>query len=65
MLDDYYLSDDEDYARLPGEFGAGPATSLIPSDFIAGFPRGSSIAPGEVLVVAIDGAAFFSVRETA
>ena len=27
-LDNYYLSDDEDYALLPGASGAGPAPSI-------------------------------------
>ena len=57
-LDDYYLSDDEDYALLPGASGSGPAPSIGASDFIAGFPVGSSIAPMGVVVVAFDGAAF-------
>ncbi len=57
-LDDYYLSDDEDYALLPGAFGAGPAPSIGSSDFIVRFPEGASIGPGEIQVIAFDGAAF-------
>ena len=57
-LDNYYLSDDEDYALLPGASGSGPAPSIAASDFIAQFPGGSSIAPMGVVVIAFDGAAF-------
>jgi len=64
-LEDYYLSDDQDYALLPGALGAGPAPSLLPSDFIAGFPAGASIGPGEVVVVAMDGAGFEAVYKFA
>ncbi len=59
-LDDYYLSDDEDYALLPGASGTGPAPSIGSSDFIVQFPPGSSLAPGGVLVVAFDGAGFLA-----
>ncbi|MCB1057580.1 MAG: hypothetical protein KDD11_18935, partial [Acidobacteria bacterium] len=57
-LDDYYLSDDEDYALVPGITGTGPTPSIDTSDFIARFPAGSMILPGEVLVIAFDGAGF-------
>ncbi len=57
-LDDYYLSDDEDYALLPGASGSGPAPDIGSSDFIAGFPPGSSIPAGGVIVVAFDGTGF-------
>jgi predicted extracellular nuclease len=57
-LSDYYLSDDLDYALLPGQFGAGPAPTLDSSDFIARFPAGANIPPGGVLVVAFSGAGF-------
>ena len=59
-LDNYYLSDDADYALLPGAFGAGPAPSIGSSDFIAQFPPGSTIDPDEVLVIAFDGAGFLA-----
>ena len=58
MLDDYYLSDDEDYALLAGFFGDGPAPSIGSSDFIVRFPAGATIAAGDAAVVAFDGAAF-------
>lgn len=59
-LDNYYLSDDEDYALLPGASGTGPAPSIGSSDFIAQFPPGATIAPGGVVVVAFDGAGFLA-----
>ena len=59
-LDDYYLSDDEDYALLPGASGAGPAPSIGSSDFIVQFPAGATIPAGGVLVVAFDGAGFLA-----
>ncbi|MCB1095056.1 MAG: lamin tail domain-containing protein [Verrucomicrobiae bacterium] len=57
-LDNYYVSDDEDYALLAGASGAGPAPSIGLSDFVVQFPAGSSILPGGVQVVAFDGASF-------
>jgi len=57
-LENYYLSDDEDYALLPGASGSGPAPTIGSSDFIAQFPTGISIAPGQVMVIAFDGARF-------
>ncbi len=57
-LDNYYLSDDEDYALLPGAFGAGPAPSIASSDFIVQFPPGASIPIDGVIVIAFDGAGF-------
>ena len=57
-LDDYYLSDDADYALLPGAFGGGPAPNISSFDFIAQFPAGATIPAGGVLVVAFDGAGF-------
>ncbi|MDH3402392.1 MAG: lamin tail domain-containing protein [Acidobacteriota bacterium] len=59
-LDDYYLSDDENYALLPGFFGAGPAPVIAASDFIARFPAGATIPPAGVVVVAFDGAGFLA-----
>ena len=59
-LTDYYLSDDENFALLPGQFGAGPAPVIFSSDFIGRFPAGASIAPGGVVVVAFDGAGFLA-----
>ena len=59
-LTNYYLSDDEDYALLPGLFGAGPAPNLFSSDFIAQFPPGAEITAGQVVVIAFDGAGFFT-----
>ncbi|MHC5109826.1 MAG: lamin tail domain-containing protein [Planctomycetota bacterium] len=57
-LENYYLSDDADYALLAGQFGAGPAPAIGSSDFITRFPPGSSIPAGGVVVVAFDGAGF-------
>jgi hypothetical protein len=57
-LTNYYLSDDEDYALYPGTFGAGPAPVIGSSDFIVQFPPGAIINPGQVVVVAFDGALF-------
>lgn len=54
-LDNYYLSDDEDYALLPGN--ANPVGS---SDFVAQFPAEATIPPNGVIVVAFDGAGFAS-----
>lgn len=59
-LDNYYLSDDEDYAFLPGASGAGPAPNVGASDFIAQFPAGTSIAPGQVITIAFSGTGFFN-----
>ena len=57
-LTNYYLSDDEDYALYPGTFGNGPAPSIGAPDFIAQFPPGEMINPGQVVVIAFDGAEF-------
>ncbi len=59
-LDNYYLSDDEDYALLPGAFGAGPPPSISQFDFVVQFPPEASIPPCGVLIIAIDGAGFFA-----
>ncbi len=58
-LANYYLSDDEDYALLPGATGAGPAPIIDSFDFIVQFPAGAVISDGEVVVIAFDGAGFF------
>ena len=57
-LDNYFLSDDEDYALVPGASGSGPAPNIGSSDFVAQFPAGSSIPAGEVLVIAFSGTGF-------
>ncbi len=57
-LERYYLSDDEDYALLPGAFGATGGPSISSTDFIVQFPAGAGIAPYAVIVVAFDGAGF-------
>ena len=57
-LTNYYLSDDDDYALYPGTFGAGPPPVIASSDFIVQFPPGAVINPGQVVVVAFDGALF-------
>ncbi len=57
-LEHYYLSDDEDYALLPGAFGATGGPSISVADFIVQFPAGAWIEPYGVVVVAFDGAGF-------
>ena len=57
-LDDYYISDDADYALLPGAFGAGPAPVIGSSDFIVQFPPGATIPAMGVITIAFDGAGF-------
>lgn len=59
-LTDYYLSDDEDYALLPGVSGDGPIPSIGSFDFIVQFPNGASIPAAGVIVVAFDGAGFLT-----
>ncbi len=59
-LDNYYLSDDEDYALLPGASGSGPAPNIGSSDFIVQFPAGASIPAGGVVTIAFDAAGFFT-----
>jgi hypothetical protein len=54
-LADYYLADVGAYFQLP----AGDATADV-SDFIVRFPAGATLAPGEVVVVALDTAAAFT-----
>lgn len=57
-LTDYYLSDDSDYALVPGLSGTGPEPALDTSDFIVRFPSGASIAPGQVVTVALSADGF-------
>ncbi|NRB79601.1 MAG: hypothetical protein HRU38_13200, partial [Saccharospirillaceae bacterium] len=57
-LDNYYISDDEDYAYLPGKFGDGPTPSIGSSDFIAQFPPGSTIPAMGVITIALAGVGF-------
>jgi hypothetical protein len=57
-LTNYYLSDDDDYALYAGTFGNGPAPVIISSDFIVQFPAAEVINPGQVVVIAFDGALF-------
>lgn len=59
-LDNYFLSDDEEYALYPSAVGL----SIGSSDFIAQFPAGSMIAAGGVVVVAFDGAGFTATYGT-
>ncbi|MEM9491914.1 MAG: hypothetical protein AAGC55_22400, partial [Myxococcota bacterium] len=63
-LGNYYLSDDADYAYLPGVFGFGPTPYINVAysfDFIVKFPDGATIAPGQAIVVAMRGDGFTSV----
>ncbi len=64
-LDDFYLADDASYALLPAASGTGPTPSIGSSDFIVRFPAGSSLAPGQVAVIAFDGAGFLAAFGTA
>ena len=59
-LDDYYLSDEQDYAKTPGWFGGSPLPEIGVADFIVRFPAGASLAPGEVVIIAMQGAGFFN-----
>lgn len=59
-LDNYYLSDDQDYALLPGNFGGAPSPNIGSSDFIVRFPAGATIEPNGIIVVAVEGASFFT-----
>lgn len=64
-LDHYYLSDDDDYARLPALFGGSTQSPAISQfDFIVRFPAGAVIDPGQVIVVALDEASFVRVHAT-
>jgi hypothetical protein len=55
-----FLSDDADYARLPGDTGGGPAPSIDAFDFIVAFPGPAVIAPCGAVVVALNGAGFYA-----
>ena len=59
-LDDYFLSDDEEYSLLPGITGAGPTPNIGSSDFIVQFPPASTISPNQIIVIAFDGAGFLA-----
>jgi hypothetical protein len=63
-LSDYFLADNAGYANLAGAFGEGPRPTVHFSDFIARFPGGASIAPGEVKVIAMDSDGFEERFET-
>ena len=59
-LSNYYLADRPGYELFPGALGAGPApitptaaSSPFVNDFIARFPAGAIIGPGEVKVITI------------
>ncbi len=58
-LDNYLLSDDEDYALYAGWAGAGPEPSISLVDFIVRFPEGASIESGEVITIALSANGFF------
>jgi hypothetical protein len=57
-LGDYYLADNAAYASLPIAHGDGTMPGVINSDFIARFPAGATIAPGEALVVGVNATSF-------
>ena len=54
-LNDYYLTDIPGYWQLPGHVAGNTVLSSGPADFMVKFPTGASIAPGEVIVVAVNG----------
>ncbi len=61
-LANYYLSDTKEYAKLPGEFGVGPAPGIdTRSDFIVRFPVQARIAGHEVVVIALRPTSFSAV----
>ena len=64
-LSDYYLTDftadptaGQFHWKLPTGVDFGPANTSNHPDFIVRFPAGATIAPGQVIVVAVDGAGF-------
>ena len=58
-LSTYYLSDANDYWKLPGHVAGNLTIAIAASDFLVRFPTGSKIAAGEVDVIAIDEDGFF------
>ncbi len=52
-LGNYYLSDTQDYALLPGEFMGDPEPDVGFTDFIVRFPEDATIAAGETQVIAL------------
>ncbi|MBL4637667.1 MAG: lamin tail domain-containing protein [Kofleriaceae bacterium] len=60
-LTNYYLSDDADYAKLPGMTGATDGPSINTNvDFLVQFPAGASIASGQAVTVAFRATGFVS-----
>lgn len=57
-LTSYYLSDYNEYWKLPGHVAGTSPIAPADSDFLVKFPAGSRIRAGGVIVVAIDGDAF-------
>lgn len=57
-LSDYYLSDSNEYWKLPGHIAGTETISLLTSDFLVRFPA-QTIAAGEVGVIALDETDFF------
>jgi uncharacterized protein len=53
-LDEYFLSDSSYYSRLP----AGSPTNIGNGDAVLEFPKGATLAPGQVIVVARDEQSF-------
>lgn len=61
-LDQFYLCDDQDYAKLPGAFGGFPDPSIgTASDFLVRFPVGATIEPHQTIVIAVSSVAFFTM----
>lgn len=52
-LDDYYVSDNATYYGIAAGSAWSPPTSNPGTDFLFGFPAGTTMAPGAVLVVAV------------
>ncbi len=59
-LSTYYLSDSNQYWQLAGHAAghAGDQITLISSDFLVRFPTGTTLAPGAVITIAMNGLDF-------
>lgn len=57
LLTNYYLSDCDEYWKVPG-LGLAETIMLSPTDFLVRFPAGQQLGPGAIAVIAIDEAAF-------
>lgn len=57
VLTNYYLSDSDQYWKVPG-LGLAETILLSPTDFLVRFPAGAQLGPGSIAVVAIDAVGF-------